>query len=105
MSIRDKIRAAEDRGFEDVTIEEWDVTVRVTALSAAEIISLSDMAGDGKRLSKALLARSLTDESGGRIYDDESIDELFDKNMTGVGKLLAAARRLNGMEHDEAKKD
>lgn len=106
MNLREQIRAADDRNFEDVVVDEWGgLTVRVVAISAGEIIELADASDDGRKLSKGLLARALIDESGQRIYDDQSIDELFGKSMTAVDKLLRVARRLNGLDADTEKKD
>jgi hypothetical protein len=105
MTIRDQIKAAEDRPEESVEIPEWGVTLRIRGMSALDAAVLAN--DDGSDLyAQRLLSRCVCDESGTPVYPTvEDAAELMAKSLPIVHRLLQAARRVNGQDGDELKKD
>ena len=103
-SARDRIKAAQDRPEETVELPEWNVTLRVRGMSAADVIGLSKHEADGETYAQNLLSRCVFDEDGERVYPTvEDAAELMQKSLSVVQRLLVAARRVNGIEGDEKK--
>lgn len=104
-SVRDRIKAAQDRPEETVEIPEWGVTLRVCGLSAADAAALA-VETDDQLYSQRLLARCLYDEAGVLVYPTpEDAAELMAKSLPIVHRLLLVANRLNGKPEDGEKKD
>ncbi len=104
-SIRDKIKAAQDRPEETVEIPEWGVTLRVRGLSAADAAALA-VEPDSDLYSQRLLARCVCDAAGEPVYPTPAdAAELMAKSLPIVHRLLMVANRLNGKTGDDEKKD
>lgn len=99
-SIRDKIKAADDRPEERIEIPEWGVTLRVRGLSATDAAALAtDTSSD--LYAQRLLSRCVCDEAGAPVYPTAAdAAELMGKNLKIVRRLLAAANRVNGQPED-----
>ena len=104
MNLREQIAATQCH-HEDVTIEEWGLTIRISEMSAREAIALGAQAKDPEKFAAALLAYSIVDETGARAYDLATISELMDKPRGPITKLLDVARRVNGLDDEIVKKD
>jgi hypothetical protein len=102
-SLRERIRAA-PVPTEDVTIAIWNLTLHLRAVSAKEVVELSGIV-NAEEQGAAMLAMSIVDAEGNRVYDRETIHELLEKDYASVAQLLDAARRVNGLETDTVKKD
>lgn len=103
---KEKILSANDRPTEDVEVPEWGGTVRVRGLSGAErdAFESSLLGPDGKpspsRLANfraRLLARTLVDETGNRLFSDSEIKALGEKSGEVLSRLFDVAQRLSGM--------
>lgn len=104
-SIRDKIKAAQDRPEETVEIPEWGVTLRVRGLSAADAAALA-IETDSELYSQRLLSRCVCDEAGDPVYPTPAdAAELMAKSLQIVHRLLMVANRLNGKTETDEKKD
>lgn len=94
---RDQILAAQDLPRELVHVPEWGGDVLLIGLSAAEADRLaSEAAGDERLFSLRLLAASIVDESGQRLFDTEDLEGLRGKNNQVIIALLKSVNRLNG---------
>jgi hypothetical protein len=105
MSTREEIDAYSDLAVEQVDLP-GGVVVRIREMGAAAALALAEMPGTDQERGQALLAACIVDESGEPLYDREGIARLYkNKSMKTVRKLIDAARRVNGFEESDVKKD
>ncbi len=96
------ILGALDLKHEDVEVPAWGGTVRVRVMTGAErdefrtAIQSDDGVPVGK-FSVALLAATLIDEAGIRLFTMDEVDQLAEKNASSLDKVAAIAMRLNGL--------
>ncbi|WP_426196183.1 hypothetical protein [Massilia sp. DWR3-1-1] len=96
------ILGAEDLKHEDVEVPAWGGTVRVRVMTGAERdefrASVASEEGVALgRFSVALLAATLIDESGARLFTLDEIDQLAEKSAASIDKPAGVAMRLNGL--------
>jgi hypothetical protein len=110
MSLRDQINAAVDYVRETVEVPEWNATVYIRSITAAEIDSWqdetyqlngTDLKVNKKNIRARLLARCLVDADGQRVYADDEADELGAKNNKVVERLYLVAQRLNAVTNKD----
>ena len=109
MSLRDLILAASDLKREAVEVPEWGCTVYVGTMSGKQRVSWAEATwnddGAVKPLSNAtLLANTLFEEDGTRIFTDAEIPSLADKSGAVIFRLINIAKRLNGLGAEEVDK-
>lgn len=104
MSLRDRILSASDLTSELVDIPEWDVTVEVRGMSAADRTALMDKAAEANgNVNTSLLFPSLVisctfdPETGERVFDEADRAALGEKNGLAVERVVQTAMRLSGM--------
>lgn len=106
MNIRDKIKQSIDIPQERIEIKEWDVTLIIRGMSALDVMNIADIGEDKAAFANALLSSSIHDEEGNRLYPTpQDASELGEKSFPIVQRLLTAARRVNGIDGAEVKKD
>jgi len=111
MSLRDDILVADDRPFEDVYVPQWNRTVRIRGLTAADSERFAKKVGpDGDKdvlYTTELVVRCAEDpETGARLFRPEDTDALAEKSGAAMGRLFSVAQRLSGLgDLDDAKKD
>jgi hypothetical protein len=99
---KDAILAANDLKHEDVPVPEWGGTVRVRVMTGVErdefraAISGEKQVPIGK-FSAALLAATVIDESGARLFSITDVEALQAKSAASMDKPTAVAMRLNGL--------
>lgn len=107
---RDAILAADDVQFEDVEVPEWGGKVRVKSLTGKERDALesSMIVGKGKNanvnlnnLRAKLVARSVVDEDGKRIFTDDDIAALGAKSAAALTRVYEVAQRLSGITQED----
>jgi hypothetical protein len=97
------ILGADDLKHEDVEVPQWGGTVRVRMMTGAErdefrtLIAASEDGVAIGRFSASLLAVTLVDEQGARLFTTEEIDHLAEKSAASIDKIAAVAMRLNGL--------
>lgn len=103
---RDAILQLVDVKTEDVHVPEWDATVRVKGMTAAErdAFEAGSLVGKGKNretnlqnLRARLLVRTIVDEKGQRIFADGDAMALGEKSAAALDRLFAVATRLSGI--------
>lgn len=103
---KDQILAAEDLVTEDVEVPEWGGTVRVRMMTGAERDSFEDSLTQTKgknvktnlaNLRARLVARTVVDEDGKRLFTDAEAGVLGQKSAAALDRVFEAARKLNGM--------
>ena len=100
------ILAANDLKTQDVDVPEWGGAVRVRAFSGRErdAFEASMVRGDGKdrkvdltNMRARLVALSVVDEAGQRVFTDEEVDLLGAKSGAALDRVFAVAQELNGL--------
>lgn len=96
------ILMASDLPHEDVQVTAWGGTVRVRTMTGAERDEFrAAIAGDGGvpvgKFSAALLAATLIDADGNRLFSLDELDALQQKSGASLDVPAAVAMRLNGL--------
>lgn len=97
------ILGATDLKFEDVDVPAWGGIVRVRTMTGLERDQFrSAIANHGETLpvgkfSAALLAATLVDESGNRLFSIDDVESLQAKSAKALDGPAAVAMRLNGL--------
>lgn len=107
---RDAILKAQDLPFEDVNCPEWGGVVRVRALTGAERDafeqSIVEQRGRDTRMNLAnlrakLVALTVVDENGKRIFSDKDAEALGRKSAVALSRVFEVAQRLSGMRPED----
>lgn len=107
---RDAILAVDDVQFEDVEVPEWGGKVRVKSLTGRErdALEASMIQGKGKNanvnlnnLRAKLVARSIVDEGGKRVFSDDDIAALGAKSAAALTRVYEVAQRLSGITQED----
>lgn len=102
MNLKEQILSAKVE-TQKVNVPQWNVDVYLKVLSAWDRFSLWQyIETKGEYFSLALLARSLADENGNRIFTDseEDLKALADKENAVIEQLALLAMKLNKMTED-----
>jgi hypothetical protein len=103
---RDAILSADDLQYEDVNVPEWGGTVRVRGLTgrerdAFEASLVKQKSGKGSidlsDVTSKLIARTVVDEEGQRLFTDLDIKGLGAKSGVALNRVFAVAQRLSGL--------
>lgn len=103
---KDDIFSADDIKTEIVEIPEWDGSVKVQTLTALEKGKWEQSGiADGKVtvdfMKSGLVARSVVDDKGKRIFTDGHIAALAAKSSAAIERIYEVAARLSQVgEHD-----
>jgi hypothetical protein len=107
---KEEILQAEDLPTEDVEVPEWGGTVRVRTLKGYERDkfeeSITDQQGKTTRviaehLRAKLVALSVVDEDGTRLFDEQDVRRLSGKSAKALDRVFAVAQRLSGISNDD----
>lgn len=110
---RNEILSADDRKQERVPVPEWGGTVIVQSLTGAErdayeqtIIELRKDGETEMHLENArakLLVRTLVDESGKLLFNEEDVVALGEKNAAAMNRAYDKAMELSGLRKEDVK--
>jgi hypothetical protein len=105
MLSRDQILAAQDLPFEDVEIPEWGGQVRIRALTGREVEVLTRAQAKGEEVSiiKLALPLCLIDEDGNRLFTDEDMEALWEKNAAILLRLGVIALKISNLDPESNK--
>lgn len=107
---REAILQAQDLPTEDVEIPEWGGTIRVRGLTGAERDafeqSIVETRGKNTRMNlrnirAKLVALTVVDEDGNRIFNDEDAEALGKKSAAALDRIFAVAQRLSGLRPED----
>ena len=103
---KDAILAADDLPRETVNIPEWGGEVLVRTMSGTDRdafeASLLEKDGRMENVRARLVALTLCDSQGDRLFDDSEIAALGRKSARALDRVFSVAQRLNGIGTDEA---
>jgi hypothetical protein len=105
---RDLILNAIDQKIEAVEMPEWGGVVHVRSLNGSERDSyeagMVRFGADGKpkevrlqNMRAKLCALTICDETGKRLFSDDDMDALSQKNASALQKIFGVAQRLSGL--------
>jgi len=106
---KEQILNADDITFEEIDVPEWSGTVRLKVMSGSERDSyeaaIYEIKGKDVRLNRddmraKLLARTLIDENGNRLFPDAEIRMLGKKSSKALDRLYEVAQRINGLSRE-----
>jgi len=108
---RDDILGINDLPYEDVLIPEWgNRYVRVRALTGAERDafeqSIVEQRGKSTRMNlknirAKLVALTVVDEDGKRVFSDEDAELLGRKSAVALNRIFEVAQRLSGLRPED----
>ena len=103
---KDAILTANDLVTEDVEVPEWGGAVRVRSISGAERDAFEQaiVTRKGKNVTTnmaniraKMVALSLVDESGQRLFSDSDVVALGRKSAAALDRVFSVAQRLAGL--------
>ena len=103
---RDAILKANDITMQTVNVPEWggDVSIRTltgTERDAFEASIVSGKKHDMTNIRAKLVARSVVDEKGVRLFTDDDVCAIGRKNAKALDRIFDAAQRMNGIRETE----
>ncbi len=99
MLSKNQILSIDDRPIQKVNIPEWNGTVNVRAMSAADIMDLQAIDDIGKQTALTC-ARVIVDGNKNRLFTDEDADLLSQKSPASLMKIMEVAQHISGMGDD-----
>ncbi len=101
---RDSILAAPDRRFTEVHVPEWNGTVRLASLTAAQLLQYHEEMGKPSSDHVGwLLSASIVDEDGKAVFTAEDIPALQAKAPAAVLRVFNEASKLNAMDAESVR--
>ena len=104
---RDSILNAADIKYEDVDTPEWGGITRVRMLTALDRSGLEFWCYKNMNSEKVIelhprvCIACIVDESGNRIFQDDDLEALMQKNGTVLRRVAEAAMKLNKLTADD----
>ena len=102
---KDAILAADDLPRETVNVPEWGGEVLVRTMSGTDRdafeASLLEKDGRMENVRARLVALTLCDPQGDRLFDDSEIAALGRKSARALDRVFSVAQRLNGIGVDQ----
>lgn len=110
---KEDILQARDVKIERVDVPEWGGTVCVRSLTAAERGLIEEAAANFKEkkgkggdsfartFTVKFASLAICDENGTRLFDDQGIAQLQQKNAAIVSRIANVAQRLSGFTKEE----
>jgi len=95
---REAILAAGQRQVVTVEVPEWGGAVCLRPLSGSEVSAVYACEdADRSRITERLVAMSICDEAGKRLFGIDDAPALFDKGYSGLQPLIAKTLEINRM--------
>jgi hypothetical protein len=106
---RDAILTADDLAFEEVEVPEWGGSVRIRCLTGTErdnfeaSVYKNGETPDFRNVRAKLVAKTIVDEEGNRLFTDNDVKELGRKSAGALNRVWEASSRLSGLSEDDIK--
>lgn len=104
---KEQILAAQDRRYVEVDVPEWGGKVRLASFDADQALLHSELLRKrreglaGPNPISAMLAASIVDEKGNRMFSDKEMDAFGRKSPAVLSRLVTKLRELNDSEDEE----
>jgi hypothetical protein len=110
MSLRDKILAAADIPSETVEVPEWNATLLIKGMTAADRLSLMQNAVDPNSgnvdmsivYPDVVVACAYDPDNGERVFSDDDKALIMGKASAAVEKVASVGLRLSGIGKEDA---
>ena len=112
MSLKDKIKTANDRPLITVDVPEWECDLRIRGMSGADRDEFESRAlarktrggdVDPRGLRVSILIRCICDVDGNPLFTDDDAEWLAGKSGAVIDRLSQIAQCASGMTDDEVK--
>ena len=107
---RDQILQTDDMQTQDVPVPEWGGVVRVTGLTGAQrdafesevvVMNGRDMQRNTRNIRARLVAVTVVDEQGKRLFTHQDIEALGGKSAKALDRVFSAASALSGLSESD----
>ncbi len=107
---KEQILASDDLKYEEMEVPEWGGTVRIRTMTGTERdefeASVFETKGKDSKVNlqnfrSKLIAKTLVDDKGIRIFADGDIEVLGKKSSKALDRVFTVAQRLNGIGQKE----
>ena len=95
---KEMILKTEDLKTEDIEVKEWDLVIRIKALSLTQYSVLKNEKLTEEQYFYKILAMSIIDEQGNRLFSDEEYSVLGDKSPDTLKFIFSHIEVLNGFK-------
>ena len=105
---RDQILSASDIEYKEIDVPEWGGTVRIASMNGAdrevfETVWINQAGEETTQIRATLVALSIVDENGDRLFSPEDIEALGKKSCKALSRVFEVAQKLNGIGEDDVK--
>ena len=105
MLTREQILGSDDLPREEVDVPEWGGKVQVRTMTGTDRdafeASLVDKDGKFENVRARLVALTLCDKTGARLFNDSDIQVLGGKSAKALDRVFSVAQRMNGIGADQ----
>ncbi len=107
---RAALLAAQDIPIEEIEVPEWGTWVRIRALTGAERDTFEgeitrrngkSIEVNVRNIRARLVAMSMVDETGARIFGVQDIEALGEKSAKALDRIFSVAQRLSGLRDED----
>lgn len=105
MLTKEQILSSQDRPTKEVEVSEWGGTVLVASMSGADRdrFELSMRDDEMQNIRARLVALTVVDENGDRVFSDKDVAALGKKSAAALSKVFLVSQELNGFGEDVEK--
>jgi hypothetical protein len=92
-----------DRVYKNVHIPIWNDDVRLQSMSAEEQLKFHDKVTTMKEMDVAmhLVVMSCVDEAGNKLFTENDVTALKEKNASAIALICEEAQKLNDMSKED----
>ena len=98
-----QVQESNDVRYRDIPVDEWEegASLRIRSFTARELVSFTSLKGDNQKqgIVRGLIMCAV-DENGDRIFTNDDIGWLMDKNVKILHRIQEAILIHNGMRKD-----
>lgn len=104
---KEQILQADDRPIEEIEVDGWGGKVRVRGLTGTErdqyesSLLKASKQGDYRGVRARLVALSVVDTDGNRMFSFEEAERLSEKSAVALDKVFWVAQRLSGLRQKD----
>ena len=98
LASKSEILGINDLKTEDIEVSEWNMTVRIKALSLAQFTSLTKTKLSDEQYFYNILGMSLVDEEGKRLFTNKECEQLGEKSADALKQIFSHIEILNGLK-------
>lgn len=103
-AIREKVMASDDIQYDEVYVEEWDVTLPVKTLSASEMKEVQKYDKDVIRMMIVAILNGCKTKDGEAVFKQSDLAKFEkDKSLGAISKVAERIMQMSGMSDGAVK--